>query len=213
MPSAGGVFVIGLDVWVLQDGNYPDFVTGQQTRFALEFWSPGELRRIPSEVSQFRYTGEGNLYEVSAQVVHAEHAVVLDFGLRAYDEHVVLGDGVDVEAGDQVAGMIGLSVDHFAYFEDLARQPRMPALIYSWVIDKIELDTTPLITVVPGDDAYPADLPPEGPVRVRDPTRRSWRIIDETRMWEDDEPERMASYLLTCTLLDAEPSHTLVRSN
>jgi len=28
---------IGLDSWIIQDGNYPDFTAGDERRFALEF--------------------------------------------------------------------------------------------------------------------------------------------------------------------------------
>jgi hypothetical protein len=34
-PDGTHEWLIGLDSWVIQDGNYPDFVTGQRADFAL----------------------------------------------------------------------------------------------------------------------------------------------------------------------------------
>ena len=52
-------WMIGLDSWVIQDGNYPDFETGQRTDFALEFASRGGLKRLDGahEVSVRRIEG------------------------------------------------------------------------------------------------------------------------------------------------------------
>jgi hypothetical protein len=38
-PVNAHSWLVVLDSWIVQDGNYPDFVTGQRTDFALEFAS------------------------------------------------------------------------------------------------------------------------------------------------------------------------------
>ncbi|MDO9494552.1 MAG: hypothetical protein Q7J48_02515 [Nocardioides sp.] len=69
-PLAAQTWMIGIDSWVIQDGNYPDFVTGQRAEFALEFASRSGLRRLdgPQEVS-VRWVADSR-YEVTAQIVH-----------------------------------------------------------------------------------------------------------------------------------------------
>jgi hypothetical protein len=34
---------LGLDAWIVQDGNYPDLESGQQAEFAVEFYFPEPL--------------------------------------------------------------------------------------------------------------------------------------------------------------------------
>jgi hypothetical protein len=45
-PVNAHSWLVGLDSWIVQDGNYPDFVTGQRTDFALEFASRGGLKLL-----------------------------------------------------------------------------------------------------------------------------------------------------------------------
>ena len=44
---------IGIDSWIIQDGNYGNFVVGQDTKFAIEFYP---LSLIPSECKEFSIT-------------------------------------------------------------------------------------------------------------------------------------------------------------
>ena len=203
---------IGLSGWVLQDGNYTDFAVGQVRQFALEF---GYLRH-----DRLRPTADAELlceavdddaqYRVSADLVRSarepmEDCFVLDFGLLAYNEWMVLDDLEPPTAGVRLSGAIYLSVDHFAYMDELSKRDGMPALIYTWRIDEIRLDTSPSIQVEHGHPLYVG--PDEGPMWVRDPRRRRWRSLDATEMWGDE-----GSYTLRCTLLDSEPVHSMVRS-
>jgi hypothetical protein len=201
---------IGLDSWVLQDGNYTDFVTGDRRQFALEFGYRRDrrLRRtLPPVSSSLRYTGQGDTYEVSGQLIRASaephgDGFVLDFGLLAYSNWMVLDDLEPPAAGDWLSGEIHLSVDPFFYMDELAGLPGMPALIYTWTVAEIELDTTPLMRVEYGHPLYVG--PDEGPRRMRDPERESWRTIERTRMWDYD-----GSYRLRCRLCDAEPTTSM----
>lgn len=194
---------IGLSGWVLQDGNYTDFVTGERRQFALEF---GYARAARLQLSSRRsaprchFSGRSVTYEVVGQLLRGasepmRDAFVLDFGLRAYAPWLVLDDLRPPAAGDWLTGEISLSVDHFAYMDELAHLPQMPPLVYTWRIDEIQLSTTP--HVVPG----------EGPKSVPDPSRESWRTIPRTRMWDDD-----GNYRLRCTLESSAPTSSMART-
>jgi hypothetical protein len=41
IAPARGEWMVGLASWVIQDGNYPHFTAGEQSRFALEFFDGG----------------------------------------------------------------------------------------------------------------------------------------------------------------------------
>ena len=118
---------------------------------------------------------------------------VLDLGLlSAYSDWMVLDDLEPPPVGEWLTGEVHLGVDPFMYMDGLAQLPGMPAQIYTWSIDDIQLDTTPAMRVEFGHRLYAG--PDEGPRRVRDPERESWRTVNKTR-WEDD-----GSYRLRCTL-------------
>ena len=80
-------------------------------------------------------------------------------------------------------GQISIGIDPFFYFEQLAHQPGAPALVYDWKIERIEVQTAPLIEVKPG-------------VLERDATKLDWKDILKTNAWNDD-----GEYLLYCTRL------------
>ena len=132
-------------------------------------------------------------------------AFVLDFGLKAYVEWMVLDDLEPPQAGDWLSGEINLGVDHFAYMDELAVRPGMPPLIYTWTIEEIELSTTPRIQVAPGHPLYFG--PDEGPMLVRDPSRESWRAVDRTRMWDDN-----GTYRVRCKLDGEPPINSMIMS-
>jgi hypothetical protein len=201
---------IGLAGWVLQDGNYPDVVTGDRRRFALEFGYDHHkrLRLIPDAAPTGSFTGRGVDYDIVGSVYRelrhsGEDAMVLDFGLLAHTQNIVLDDLEPPKAGMWLAGEISLHVDHFAYMGHLAQLPGMPPMIYTWTIEEIQLDTTPFIEVEYGDRLYGL-APDEGTTSVPDPSRESWRTIDQTRTWQDD-----GSYRLRCTLADTPPQYAV----
>jgi hypothetical protein len=146
---------IGLACWVLQDGNYTDFVTGERRQFAVEFGYARTKRLEPSihhAEPRCRYSGRDTTYEVAGPLLRSatepmKDAFELDFGLRAYAEWMVLDDLQPPAAGQWLSGEVTLSVDYFAHMDDLAQRPGMPALIYTWTIEEIQLDTTPRVRV------------------------------------------------------------------
>jgi hypothetical protein len=181
-PGKAHSWLVGLDPWVVQDGNYPDFVAGQRTDFALEFASRGGLTPLegPHEVG-VRWI-EGSHYEVTAQIVHDKpNAQVLDFGIRAYHFMGIEDPTHQPRTGAWVAGEINLSVDPFFYFDQLAHEEGFPALIYTWTVQEIlqgPLRTAP-------DHAH-AD-------RAQDLIR-----IEKTDAWAD--ASTLSSYLLRCRM-------------
>jgi hypothetical protein len=132
-------------------------------------------------------------------------AFVLDMGVRAYRNWVRLADGMAPQVGDRLSGRLSLAVDPFFYMDEFARRPGMPALIYSWTIEEIQIDRTPQVRVDPGDRRYPSWLPPgERHSLVRDDTRETWENTDRTRRWEDN-----GSYRLRCTLHSEPPRDSM----
>lgn len=179
---------IGLSGWIIQDGNYGDFQCGRRYSFALEFWpstklTPREPDRVPVTVLKWL---RDCTYAVEATIIHArENWWVLDAGLLLYCEA-----RPPAPAGTRLAGEITIGIDPFFYLESHSCEPDAPALIYEWLIEGIDLDTTPLIEVRPRTFA-------------RDAARRSAKPIERTNAWSDKPgpPE----YLLSCRRLPGEP--------
>ncbi|VXC29707.1 hypothetical protein [Nocardioides sp. AX2bis] len=207
---------IGLDGWVLQDGNDTDVAPGQRREFAVEFGYARHRRLRPAPDAagtSCRWTGRDTTYEVTGRLLRASSsprasdAFVLDIGpLQAYDTWMVLDDLQPPAAGAWLTGEVGLHVDHFAYMDHLATLPGMPPLIRTWTIEEVQLDTTPTIRVEYG---HPLHVAPEGegPMWVRDPSRESHETVDRTRTWDHD-----GGYRLRCTLEDDEPTSSMERS-
>ena len=90
MAHRSKAWTVGLESWVIQDGNYPDFVAGQRAEFALELYAADGLRRTdPVDQPGCRLVADST-YEVCAEVVHADRdAVVPSFGLLAYSIRMI----------------------------------------------------------------------------------------------------------------------------
>lgn len=172
--------------WVLQDGNYTDFVTGERRQFALEFWWRRDHRLRPEPAAtapRCRHTGRDAWYDVTGTLQRVPDrrrtaTYVLDVGVGAYHESPDEHPGQTADDG-WVTGEIGLGVDPFPYMDHLAALPGMPPLIHSWTVEEIKLD------VAPRDSAR---------------STAEWRTVDRTRSGED-----AGDYLLRCTLHDARP--------
>jgi hypothetical protein len=202
-PAAAETVGFGLDSWVLQDGNYPDFSIGQRAEFALELYARDGLRRAQGDSVQkpgYRHVVD-SMYDITGVVVLAnKHGAVLDFGLVAYSiSRIEVSGGGSIRAGDRVEGRVGLGVDPFFYFEELAQRREFPPLIYPWRIEQILRQSAPWVAARPGD--YPAgseaaQAAAEGTLQVRDSTKHGWEPIEKTDAWRDDRGR--ASYLLQC---------------
>jgi hypothetical protein len=131
---------------------------------------------------------EANLYRVVGKVVHVRDCDwwAIDAGILMYREE---RPPRSVEPGCWVSGEVHLGVDPFFYFERLSREHTAPALIYDWMIKKIEIQTAPFMKA---DEGF----------MVRDPDRLGWREIIETNAWQDGTG---AEYVLHCERLDNPP--------
>jgi hypothetical protein len=182
--------VVALDSWIIQDGNYGDFARDMNDAFALEFLASESLQQFePGAAPTASLTRvKDACYEVSGEVVHvADDWWVINVGILAFQ------DGKPpayVRQGNWLHGRIQIGIDPFLYFERLAIQPGAPALIYDWKIEKIEIQTAPLIEVKPR-------------VFERDPAQLGWREIVETNSWGD-----AGEYLLHCNRIGASVRRT-----
>lgn len=174
---------VGLAAWIVQDGNYDDFCRGDHAAFALEFYPRRGLELLePGEVHSRSLTPVGNgCYEAVGRVAFlADDWWAVDFGVLAFAEET---PPKHARLGLWVRGDMGLGVDPFFYFGRLCRRAGAPALIYDWSIEKIEVQTAPIIEVRAG-------------WRERDPARLGWKEVCKTDAWNDDGGS--AEYLLHC---------------
>ena len=176
---------IGLSSWIVQDGNYPDFVRGTTVEFALEAWVRSADLADPGPIG-YELVGEGG-YRVRAQAVFVhesaaahEAVCVWDCGFVAYEEGRRTRPGL----GYFVEGEFSFGVDPFFYSAEQSRRlPDMPGLLYEWEVQAIHLQTGPRVLS-------------EKNVWERDASQSGWREIEATDAWNDDAGH--ASYLLTC---------------
>jgi hypothetical protein len=191
-------FEIGLSAWIIQDGNYDNFESGQAAQFALEFFPKTTLFSEEKKKS-FKCTGDAR-YEVVGEVVYRSAEVwALDFGLLAFQnakppEGVALGSFVTVE--------LYLGIDPFFYFEGLHGLPGMPPMIYSWTINSIHRQTAPFIKTRDESGRQ---------VLSRDQTKLGYKAIAKTDAWKDDKGN--AEYILKCTKLDVPPASKITTEN
>jgi hypothetical protein len=183
---------VGLSSWIIQDGNYADFGRGK-TSFAVEFY-PLEMLAIGahpnSATSPSLRCVADNRYAISGRVLHvAKDWWALDIGFGVYGNKMPPARAVP---GASVQGMIALSIDHYPYFENFCQQPGAPPLIYSWQIQRIEIQTAPWKEVRPRSFE-------------RDPSHYGWREIERTDAWNDDDGH--AEYLLHCIRQPAPPAN------
>jgi len=183
-------WALSIDAWVIQDGNYPDFRRGQRIEVAVEFYPPEPLTR--TESGGRSAVGDGDGWYVIAGTVTSvlDRFWVVDCGILVYGEHAP----ADVTPGDGVQGRVLLSVDHYLYFENLARRPEMPELIYTWDLQRIRRETAPFV------------LDAKRNVRVRDEARRGLIEIEATDAWNDDGGH--AEYLFDCRLIETPAKRT-----
>ena len=190
-------WTIGLDSWIIQDGNYGDCERGQLVDFAVEFWSEETLSpgtgadRLAERISDDRYRIKGGVVFSSLEPLVS--AWVIDFGISVF----TTGERpFGASVGTVLSGEIVLGIDPFDYFEGLHAVEGMPALIYSWRVDRIERQTAPFVEVAPR-------------VFERDRAAWAWTDVDRTDAWNDDDGH--AEYLLHCTLLDDLPRRKRTR--
>ena len=175
---------IGIDSWIIQDGNYGDFSVGCLGKFALEFADEKLTASTPGERDgQLLYT---SMYRVKAKVIYARPDVwVIDFGVRAFSE---TAPPTFAQVGSWVEGEVFIGIDPFFYMEYLHKLPDMPVLSYDWKVETISRDDTPWLSTVNEQG---------GVTLSRDTLRSKWTEVERTLAWDDDEGR--SSYVLRCT--------------
>jgi hypothetical protein len=175
------IIAIGIDSWIIQDGNYGDFAVGDGATFALEF-AGGALIPSTKRTAELVHIKDST-YRICAQVVYSRPNVwVIDFGVKAYWEHE---PPAFATVGAWVEGEIFLGIDPFFYQEYLHKEENIPDLSYDWAITKIERNETPWLEVVNENG---------GTILTRDESREQWCDTDKTDAWDDDDGR--ASYIL-----------------
>ncbi len=178
---------IAVSPWIIQDGNYPDFASGQDAKFALEFYSQEGLKASHQKTTGSKYLGQGR-YEVVAKIVHmTERIWVIDFGILAFKEQK---PPINIHAGDFVEGQIYLNIDPFFYLEYLYKQPDMPKLSYRWNVKSIYRHLAPLI-----------NHPTQTNTFIGDQTQEVAEPITKMDAWHDEKKGMSCYYILNCRLL------------
>lgn len=174
---------VSLSSWIIQDGNYADFERGE-TSFAVEFYLLDRLAigAYPNnETSPSLQHVAEDRYAISGRVLHvAKDWWALDIGFGVYQGKA---PPAGAAIGATMQGLIGLGIDHYAYFENLGLQLGAPPLIYHWQIQRIEIQAAPWKEVQPRNFE-------------RDRDHYGWREIERTDAWNDDGGR--ADYLLHC---------------
>jgi len=175
---------VGLPAWAISDGSYPDFETGQEYVFGLEFYAR-ELRRALVPLKRLRHLRSSD-YAFRGRVLHAgPHLYAIDAGVRCHCDRAVHNAP---ETGAFVSGRFYLGVaphgpDSLAAFEEL------PPMTYKWRVEEVLLDTTPLTASV--DDHG-------GTFLTRAAGLRSFDSVPRTNAEHGDSGDE---YVLDCTLL------------
>src|SRR5438552_8025029 len=148
---------IGLDAWIIRDGNYPDFRVGQTCLFAVEFIPEGALRVATGNQEVQRDADDR--YLVTARVVASAQAVecyVLDLGgLMVYGARP--GGPEQFVEGETVQGRVQLGVDPYDYFETLGYRNDIPPPIYQWTIVRLFRQGPPQVEIE-GTDTWHDDV-------------------------------------------------------
>jgi len=195
------IWNFSLDSWIIQDGNYTDFVTGQTAEFAVEFWLDETEAPLLSDSKSLSVKSVGGCnYEVISRITFSSPEItVLDCGLLVFSEN--LPHELARLSKGKIRARLGLGIDPFFYFESLNQVSGVPPLIYSWCIKSILIETAPFIETVGGIGHLAGRK-----VMIRDPSKLGWKEIDKTDAANDDDGH--ASYLLQCELLPIPPKRT-----
>ncbi|HEX2916610.1 MAG TPA: hypothetical protein VH186_37970 [Chloroflexia bacterium] len=195
---------INLDQWVLSDGNYSDFESGQPVQFALEITTPyHSLSLVNASHRDCQLLGKA-FYRVSGEIIYTNNSLwVIDFGLCGYYEADTLA--VQAEVGQWVSGEIKLGVDSFFYFREYNRLVQVPPLIYTWQVNRI----------IRQNSFFTYHKERSGLiVGTKDETKAKLDEIETTKKGMNEKPEppyRTTNYYLYCNKLDSLPEYKKAR--
>lgn len=176
---------IGVDSWIIQDGNYPDLEVGRDYDFALEFYLLDVQPTLCTQGPWLQH-GEGAEYRFAGQLVFLrEEVAVLDVGVLCYRERPT--SQYLTKEGRWLTGLLSLGIDPFFYKESLRYLEGVPSLSYTWRLHQILLETTPWeANLVDGRQVFSR----------RTDVTRSFRSLSKTDAWNDDNGH--GSYVLLC---------------
>ena len=175
---------IGIDSWIIQDGNYGDFAVGDTVKFALEF--SGKKLVSSSIFEQSAHLLHTCIYRVRAMVAFVHPTVwVIDFGVLAFWE---MGPPRFAKVGDWVEGDIFVGIASFFYKECLRKLPGIPNLHSTWKVEGVSRQDTPWLSAVNQRG---------GIAMSRDAARERWTDVQHTKAWDYDDGH--ASYVLVCS--------------
>jgi hypothetical protein len=180
-------WTLGLEAWVIQDGNYGDFRRGDQLELAVEFSFTDVERADKGHAQRVFDRGEGE-YDALGTVVYVDPSLwIVDIGICAYAE---LLPELRLSAGDPIHGAFALEVDPFMYVERHALSSAVPPLVYTWQLARIRRQAAPFVETAPR-------------YFERDRSQSSWTEVEATDAGNDDGGH--ATYLLDCVRLPEAP--------
>lgn len=126
---------VGIDSWVIQDGNYPDLAVGQSLAFALEF-RPLAVNPTKTAVVTCRRL-EANRYRVDARVLYASDDFwVIESGFRAYEGRQ---PPRFAKRNEFVSAEIQLGIDPFFFRSELCHRPGVPPLEREYRVESLSM--------------------------------------------------------------------------
>jgi hypothetical protein len=198
----GNEWVIGLEPFMQRD--YGVLFKGREVDFAVRV-DPVSL--VPAQVERPHVLWLGNhVYRIAGTVLARDDGdlCALDFGLLGYTWF----SPEWMRPGTGVTGEVALEPDGSAYCIANRWRHELPAMIYPWRIDRIDLEHAERIPASE-EDCISCGNPK---LETNSPDRRTLREIQLVN-WEKDRPpgtrdqpsREMGRYLLHCTLLSRIP--------
>jgi len=184
---------IGVDCWIIRDGNYANFIRGQSISFALEFFAPHKLIEVAPADTPYLNNSYGAYHEASGPIVHLmDNWWAVNFGIKLFRHGK---PPTWAKIGSWVQGFVYVGVDPFYYSKEFSLASNAIPLIYNWRVEKIQRDVTPM-----NDQEN---------IHIYDRSLRTWIEVDATDAWADG---LSASYLLQCALLSKSEQRRITTS-
>ena len=190
------IWNVGINSWIIQDGNYSDFTVNEHREFAIEF-RPLNLSTSKEKTIYAKHINDST-YDICGKVLYQEKGfLVIDIGIKVFWE-----TDSKFKTKDFVKGQIFLGIDPFFYFEYGNKNAGIPELIYQWEIIGIKIETSPWIEKIDENGTK---------FKERDEFKMQKRPIYKTDAWKDDDGS--ADYILECLLMENNPKRKLTTAS
>jgi hypothetical protein len=205
MTLPASTWNISLAAWIIQDGNYPDFVVGETVEFAVEYYQPpGAVTEVCESDVSATLLADSSYTLVAEKILETDEITVADIGMLVYQHGKA--EPPTFERGSRVRTQLDLGVDPFYYFEGYSNSQEVPALIYTWRVTSILQQTAPWIETVTESGPFAGRK-----IRTRDISQHGYKEILKTDAWQDDGGD--AAYILRCDLLPIPPKRESATAN